>query len=140
VADHCSQDAITILDLSSGATTILQPPDGLAGFRVLGNARFSPDGHRLAYALAKNNPDEEQGWVAVSEGTQSSSTLILTASAGVYYTVIGWLDEQTLLVQSTPSPGCEGCGNKLWTVNIDGSNLVEVAVGSFLAVIDNRIR
>ncbi len=138
VAGHCSQNAITIRDLTSGATTTIQPPDGLTGFRILGSARFSPDGSRLAFALAKSNPDDEQGWVAVSDGIQGSSELILTASAGVYYNVIGWLDDQTLLVQSNPIPGCAGCDNQLWTVNIDGSNLTNVAVGSFLAVKDNR--
>jgi hypothetical protein len=138
VADHCSQNSITIRDLSTGATTTIQPPGGLPGFGVLGSARFSPDGSRLAFALAKNNPDEEQGWVAVSDGRQGNSTWILAADAGVYYTVAGWLDDQTLLLQSNPI-GCTGaCENRLWTVNIDGNNLVEVAPGSLLAVIDNR--
>lgn len=138
VADNCSQNVITIRDLTSGGTTTIQPPDGLTGFRTLGSARFSPDGSRLAFALAKSNPDAEQGWVAVSDSTKGSSKLILTASAGVYYTVVGWLDDQTLLVQSNPNPCGQGCDNQLWTVNIDGSNLTNVAVGSFLTMKDNR--
>jgi hypothetical protein len=138
VADHCSQNSITVRDLSSGATTTIQPPEGLADFRILGSARFSPDGSRLGFALAKNNPDDEQGWVAVSDGIQGSSTWILAADAGIYYTVTGWLDDQTLLLQSNPIGCTDACENRLWTVNIDGNNLTEVATGSFLTVIDNR--
>jgi hypothetical protein len=138
VADHCSQNVITVHDLESGATTTIKPPDGLSGYRVLGSARFSPDGSRLAFALAKSDPSDEQGWVAVSDGIQGSSNLVLTASTGVYYTVVGWLDDQTLLIQSNPISGCEGCENQLWTVNVDGSNLALVADGSFVTVMDNK--
>jgi tricorn protease-like protein len=138
VADHCSQYVITVHDLESGATTTIQPPDGLSGYRVLGSARFSPDGSRLAFALAKSDPSDEQGWVAVSDAIQGSSNLVLTASTGVYYTVVGWLDDQTLLIQSNPISGCEGCENQLWTVNVDGSNLALVADGSFVTVMDNE--
>jgi hypothetical protein len=138
VADHCAQNVITIRDLTSGGTTTIQPPDGLTGFKVLGSARFSPDGSRVAYALAKSNPDAEQGWVAVSDGLEGSSKLIMTGDAGIFYNVVGWLDDQTLLVQSNPIPGCASCDNELWTVKVDGSNLTNVAFGSFLAMKDNR--
>ena len=44
------------------------------------------------------------------------SRVILTSAAGVYYTVLGWLDDQTLLVQSS-EPKCDpNCLNGLWTV------------------------
>ena len=135
VADHCSQQAITIRDLSSGETTTVQPPSGADGFRVLGSARFSPDGGRVAFALAKRNPDNEQGWVAVSDSLDGGSQLILTGEAGSFYTVVGWLDDQTLLIQQNCISGCE---NQLWTLSIDGSNLNKVADGTFLTVVDNR--
>jgi hypothetical protein len=138
VADHCAQNVITIHDLSTGTTTTIQPPEGLTGYRVMGDARFSPDGSRVAFALAKSDPNGEQGWIAVSQGLQGSSQLILTSAAGVSYSVIGWLDDQTLLIQSNPVPGCEGCDNQLWSVNIDGSNLTKVADGSFVIGMDNR--
>jgi hypothetical protein len=138
VADHCSQNVITIRDLTSGATTTIQPPEGLTGFKTMGSARFSPDGSRVAFALAKNDPSGEQGWVAVSDGLQGASKLVLTGDPGSSYAVIGWLTDQTLLIQSTPVPGCEGCDNQIWAVNIDGSNLTKVADGSFVTSMDSH--
>ena len=99
VADHCTPNTITIRDLSSGASSSIQPPAAAAGARLLGSARFSPDGKRLAFALAVGDPNAEKGWVAVSDGTGGASRLILTGQPGLIYTVIGWLDDQTVLVQ-----------------------------------------
>lgn len=138
VADHCTQGVITIRDLTSGGTSTVLPPDGSSGFQVMGSARFSPDGSRVAFALAKNNPDNEQGWVAVSDGLNGGSKLVLSGPEGAYYTVAGWLDDQTLLVQLTLINCTSNCENQVWTVNVDGTNPVQVAEGSLLTVIDNR--
>lgn len=137
-ADHCADNGITVRELSSGATSFIAPPDAFTAYGVMGSARFSPDGSRVAFALAKNNPDAEQGWVAVSDGRQGSSKLILTSDTGTYYTVLGWLDSQMLLVQVSVISGCEGCENRLLAVSVDGSTVTEVATGSFLALIDQR--
>ncbi len=140
VADHCSQDKITIRDLTSNETTTILPPADVSGFRVVGSARFSPDGSRLAYALARSDPENEQGWVAVSDGTSGGSKLILTSQIGSYYTIAGWLDDRTLLVQSTNLLECTPyCSGELWTLTIDGSYLQKVADGSLLAVITDVV-
>jgi hypothetical protein len=138
VADHCSPDVITIHDLSSGATTTIQPPKGLTGYRLLGSTRFSPDGSRVAFGLAKSDPNAEQGWVGVSDGLEGVSKLILTSEIGYSYTVVGWLNDQTLLLQSNPAFTTEGKVIQLWSVNVDGSNLTKIVDGSFLAVMDGR--
>ncbi len=138
VADHCTPNAVTIRDLTGGPSTTIQPPAEAAGFRLLGSARFSPDGRRLAFALAKGDPNAEQGWVAVSDSTRGSSKVILAGEVGMYYTVIGWLDDTTLLVQSSDLLCPPSCLNALWTVGIDGSKPVKVADGSFLTILDNR--
>lgn len=143
VADHCSQNVIAVRDLVTGETTTIQPPDEVSSlFRTLGSARFSPDGSRVAFALARRNPDNEQGWVAVSDGLSGESTLILTSQMGSFYTVAGWLDSQTLLVQSTDNmldcnPYCVG---QLWTVRVDGSNLQKVVDGRLITVITGEPR
>jgi WD40 repeat protein len=140
VADHCSQNTITIRDLTSGGTTTIQPPPEVSGFRTLGSARFSPDGNRLAYALARGDQNDEQGWVAVSDGTSGGSKLILTSQAGAYYTIAGWLNDQTLLVQSTNLLDCTPyCRSELWSVGMDGSNPQKLADGSLLTVITNGV-
>jgi Tol biopolymer transport system component len=138
VAEHCTQGVITIRDMTSGGTTTILPPEGAAGFQVMGNARFSPDGSRVAFALAKSNPDNEQGWVAVSDSLSGGSKLVLSGPEGAYYTMVGWLDDQTLLVQLTLLNCTSNCENQVWTVNVDGSNPAQVAEGSLLTVIDNR--
>jgi len=142
VADHCSQNTITVRDLVSGGTTTIQPPREISPlFRTLGSARFSPDGRRLAFALARRNPDSEQGWVAVSDGTSGGSKLILTSQMGTYYTIAGWLDDQTLLIQSTNVLNCGlTCSSELWTVGIDGKNPQKVADGSLLTVITDGMK
>jgi len=138
VADHCTANVITIRDLVKKTSSTIQPPAGLTSFQVMGSARFSPDGKRVAFALGKNDPSAEQGWVAVSDSLSGASKLILTGKAAVSYTIIGWLDDSTLLVQSNAIQCDTTCTNQLWTVGTDGSNPVKVADGSLLTVMDNR--
>ena len=142
VADHCSQKSITVRDLVSGGTTTILPPREVSELiGTLGSARFSPDGRRLAFALARRNPDSEQGWVAVSDGLSGESKLILTSPVGTYYTVAGWLDSQTLLVQSTNLLNCSAyCSGELWAVRIDGTYVQKVADGSLITVITAEVR
>jgi hypothetical protein len=139
VADHCAKTSLTIRDLNNGgAVTNIQPPADAKEFNFVGSARFSPDGSRLAYALAKGDPSDEQGWLAVSDLASGVSKLIYTGQPGLYYTIAGWLDDQTLLLESHGLKCDPTCSNQLWTIGLDGSNLAMVADGSFLAVVDNR--
>jgi hypothetical protein len=138
VAEHCSPGTITIRDLNGGETTLIQPPADLPGSHLLGSARFSPDGKQVAFALANGDPNHEQGWVAVADIASGEAKLILTGQTGAYYTVAGWLDDQTLLVQSTSTTCNPNCESQLWVVGSDGSNPHNAAQGSFLTVIDNR--
>ncbi len=137
VAEHCSEDFIRIRDLTSGGTAnILLPDDLPSGYKYLGSSRFSPDGSRIAFAVAKGVQGDEQGWVVVSDTAVSNSKVILTSQAGSYFTVAGWLNDQTLLVQSTNMQDCSPyCSGELWMVDINGANPQKVADGSFITVI-----
>jgi hypothetical protein len=139
VVEHCSQNIIRIRDLTSGSASIFKPPaDITSGSQVAGSARFSPDGKKLAYAIAKGIQDNEQGWVVVSDIAIDNSKVILTSQVGNYYTIAGWLDDQTLLVQSTNLLDCSPfCKSELWEVKSDGTDARKVADGSFLAAIPN---
>lgn len=139
VAEHCSQNIIRIRDLTSGGASIFNPPaDITSGSQLAGRARFSPDGKQLAYAIAKSDQDAEQGWVVVSDTGFDNSKVILTSQVGGYYTIAGWLDDQTLLVQSTNPLDCSPfCKSELWTVKADGTEAKKVADGSFLAALPN---
>ncbi len=137
VADHCSQNVITIRNLQNGNTATIQAPTDAAGYRLMGSARFSPAGDLVAFALAQGNPDDERGWVAVGPSSGGAGKLVFAGDAGSYYNVLGWLDDQTLLVQSI-SINNPDAGNQLYTVGVDGTNLTKVAEGSFLTIIENR--
>ncbi len=139
VAEHCWQNMIRIRDLITGGVNIYNPPAEITtGSQLAGSARFSPDGTKLAYAIGKSAQDAEQGWVVVSDTAFDNSKVILTSQAGSYYTIAGWLDDQTLLVQSTNPLDCSPfCKSELWTVKSDGTEAQKVADGSFLVAIPN---
>lgn len=137
VADSCTPNLITVRDLQSGTSSAIQMQAGFTSFRLIGGARFSPSGDRVAFALAKHDPSDEQGWVAIGNSSGGESKLILTGDAGSYYTVLGWLDDQTLLIQSIGVAGTSPV-NQLFTVSADGTTVTKVAYGLLLTVIDNR--
>ena len=139
VAEHCWQNMIRVRDLTSGGSATYNPPAEItSGSQLAGSARFSPDGTKLAYAIGKSVQDAEQGWVVVSDTTFDNSKVILTSQVGSYFTIAGWLDDQTLLVQSTNPLDCSPfCKSELWTVLADGSTAIKVADGSFVAMVPN---
>ena len=137
VAGHCTTDEITIYDLQTGTSTSIQAPAAVSGYRLMGSARFSPSGDQVAFALAKGNPDNEQGWIAVGPSLGGEAKLILTGDPGSYYNVLGWLDDNTLLIQSIPVSIPNGV-NQLVIVDSDGLNPTNAAEGILLAIIDNR--
>ncbi len=138
VADHCTQNVITIRDLQSGTSTAIHPPSEVTGYRMMGSARFSPKGDLVAFALAQGDPNNERGWVVIGPNSGGQSKVVMVGDTGSYYTVLGWLDDQTILVQSNSIVCNPTCGNQLFTVGEDGSNPTKVADGSFLTIIDNR--
>jgi len=136
LADHCAQNVITIRDLHGGGTATINPPAEVTDFRLMGSARFSPAGDQVAFAMAKGSPDDERGWVAVGSSAGGESRLVLVGDNPGYYTVTGWLNDQTLLLQFiTTDPNSS---NQIFTVGADGSNLTKVADGVLLTIVDNR--
>src|SRR5205085_6679589 len=129
VADHRGQQSIRVLSPVGGGVTHIQPPPEAAEFGQLGDARFSPDGSRLAFGLARGTPDAEQGWVAVSQGMSGPARLAATSPANDYFSIWGWLDDQTLILQS------HGTTPGVWLVGADGGDLRRVADGTLLGVV-----
>jgi hypothetical protein len=137
VADHCTQGVINVRNLQSGSSVTITPQAGFTDYRLMGSARFSPSGDRVAFALALGNPDGERGWIAVGKSSGGEAKLIFTGEPGGYYNVLGWLDDQTLLLQyiSVSNPNAS---NLLYTLSADGSVITRVAEGTLLTIIDNR--
>src|SRR5258705_13899794 len=84
---HCGLQDISVLSPAGGGVTHIQPPPEVAEFGQLGDARFSPDGSRLAFGLARGAPDAEQGWVAVSLGMSGPARLVATSPANDSFSV-----------------------------------------------------
>lgn len=101
-----------------------------------GSTRFDANATRAAFALARREPDNEQGWVAVSDSLNGTSKLIATSQPGEFYTVVGWLNATTLLIQSNAIACNPTYTNALWTLSIDGHNLIKVADGSFVTIVN----
>jgi hypothetical protein len=133
LADHCAGQSLTIRDLAGGQASTIEPPAQATGFNVLGSARFNADGSRLAFALAKGDPSAEQGWVAVSDGLSGGSRLVATSQPGEYFTVIGWLGADALLLQS--SGVAPDNVPSVWEVSTSTGSLARLAEGTFLAVV-----
>ncbi len=88
---------------------------------------------RLAFGLARGQPDNEQGWVAVSNDLVSSQ-VVATADAGAYYKPEAWLDANTLLVEAVDING--GGSTTLWRIAADGSSApVKLADGEFVQMV-----
>jgi hypothetical protein len=130
VAHHCGAEGGTgIRNIQTGETTSISLPAEVASeVGSTGSARFSPDGRRLAFALARNNPDGEQGWVAVTDDLSGPSRIAATAPTGQYYTVPGWLDNNTLILQTY------GQTPVVWLLGLDGTGWQRD--GTFLGMLD----
>ncbi|MEI7844344.1 MAG: hypothetical protein WCK35_00935 [Chloroflexota bacterium] len=132
-ADHCTPKQITIRNLTNnGASTAILAPAELNAFELMGSARFSPDGNQIAFALAKGDPSNEQGWLAVADSTGGTSKLVFTSQPGSYVTIDGWLDSRTLLIESSPIECNPTCSNQIWTIALDGTNLTKIADGNIV--------
>jgi len=129
VADHCDLKTMRIINLVDNKSVVINPPSNVPQFGLVGGARFSPDSSRLAYALARHDSNNEQGWVALSDGLNGTSRFIATSPAKDYFWVAAWLDSDTIVLQSGMSP------QGVWTVRADGSHLKRLADGIFLGIV-----
>jgi hypothetical protein len=135
-AHHCDSGQITLLDLETGKSSAVSLPAPVTGDMELGSVRFSPDGSRIAFAAMSGGsgmPEETRGYVAVSDSLNLSgvSRLIVSSEPGQWFSVAAWPSPDRLVLQSHHA-GPDGLP-AVWTVRADGSGLVKLAEGTFLA-------
>jgi hypothetical protein len=137
VAHHCDEGQITLLDLETGVATAVSLPDQVDSGAHLGSVRFSPDGSRIAFAAMTGGIgliEETQGYVVVSDSLSLGdvSHVVVTSEAGKWFSVAAWLPGDRLVLQSH----CAAPDGwpAVWTVRTDGSGLVKLADGIFLAI------
>jgi hypothetical protein len=129
VADHCNGQTMVVTNLADKKKTTINPPPNIGPAGAAGGARFSPNNSTLAYALARRDPENEQGWVAVTNGFSGDSKLVATSPTKDYFWVAAWLDADTLVLQSgLQTPG-------VWIVRTDGTGLKRLSDGKFLGLI-----
>jgi len=124
---NCSRDGreIIIRDLNSYSD---QKIPTLPGQGAAGSAHLSPSGRRLAYAVARNNPDNESGEVVVvTTDLSTAPAAIAKVTDNSYPVVLGWLNEDTLLFASSRWPEAA-----IWSIRYDGSQLEKVTDGWFI--------
>ena len=67
-----------------------------------GAVEFSPSGTKIAYQVARGNPDSEMFWTIVVDQITGQSTVVMTDQATGYDLnygqVAGWLDDATLVI------------------------------------------
>jgi hypothetical protein len=132
VADHCNLKHIEVVDIAANKAAVIDPPANVSGVGLVGGARFSPDSSRVAYGLARHNPDNEQGWVGVSDALSGKSKLVATSPAKDYFSVAAWLDSDTLVLQSNgQTPG-------IWLARADGSSSKRLADGIFVGILNSQ--
>ncbi len=137
VVHHCDEGQIALLDLETGKTTAVGLPDQVISAAHLGSVRFSPDGSRIAFAMMTGGiglAEETRGDVAVSEGLGGDSRVIATSEPGEWFSVVAWLYDDLLVLQSYHA-GPDGWP-AVWLVGTDGSGLVKLVDGVFLAKFD----
>jgi len=80
--------------------------------------------------------EETWGYVAVSDnlGLRSRSHVIATSEPGEWFSVVDWLPDDRLVLQSH-NAGPDGWP-AVWIARVDGSGLVKLAEGTFLAKFD----
>lgn len=138
VAHHCEPEAgITLMSVAADEPdVVIAPPEEIAGeVGQLGSAHFSPDGSRIGFALARGVPESEQGWVAVTDDLSGSSRVLMTGEPNTYYNVMGWADDQTLVVQQYRAAGGSASDTAVWLVPVDGGEAEMIGEGRFVTVI-----
>ncbi|OGT26299.1 MAG: hypothetical protein A2Z17_01660 [Gammaproteobacteria bacterium RBG_16_66_13] len=79
-----------------------------------GAGAYSPSGQRLAYAIARGDPDAEAGQIIVRRSPDSPLAPLASITNG-YFRILYWLDEDRLLVG-----GMEDGVEKVFLVGTDG--------------------
>jgi hypothetical protein len=93
-----------------------------------GGAFFSPSATKVAYQVARGDPENEKFWTIVVDLQTGQSQVVLqdqfTDYQGVYGYIGGWLDDSTLAVGQTDA--------KTALINVANGTLLREARGGFL--------
>ncbi len=111
-AGGCGEEGMRERELASGTDTAFEvlPDQGQQGA-----AAYSPSGERLAYAIARGNPEDEAGQVLLRLRRGEAPTAIASQAPG-YFERILWADEDRMVVGYFLSEG-----GSVDLLNVDGT-------------------
>ena len=122
------KNGLTFRSLPDGGLLQTVPPVEDQG--TAGSVVFSPDGTRLAYAVARNDPNQEHGQVVVIPTDLSSAPKSIASVEPGYFSVSGWANATQIVFQRY-----ENDQISVWKVNTDGSDAAKIADGQFVGLI-----
>lgn len=126
---HCSGVDLTIHYWRSGQSVTTQPPAASYGWTLIGDARYSLDGRRLAFIMLKGDPGNELSWVAVSDGLSGGSVTAVTGEPGLRYNLVSWIGPSEVLIQALAADGSPS----VWVVDVDARTQRKLVDGRFVA-------
>jgi hypothetical protein len=115
------QSQLGIRDVSTGdlINIPMLPEQGAAGSPV-----YSPSGKWVAYAAAKNEPENEAGKVALVPAA-GGEPKVLASFANGFASVAGWIDEDHILLETYQG---------IYVIKRDGSDLTKLVDGFFIGL------
>ncbi len=124
-----SGNGIRVRRLGSSVEVLLPPT---AGLTTCGDGEFSPSDEWLAYACGRNNPEDEAGQVLLAPVDGSLAPQVLFNDPANAPHVMGWIDENTLVIQTFSRFEYAG---EIWRVQRDGTRLTRLTEGIFIGFV-----
>jgi hypothetical protein len=145
-ADNCNEGyELEIRELHSGQITRIPPPADFSGAGEIGlgkpieagGARFSPQSGKVAYGFNRQ-PGSAQPtltWLAVANVAARKAQIILTGQPDEILFIVGWLNEDEILLQRDQSAGDGVWTSGFWIIRSDGREQKFVGQGGLVAIL-----
>lgn len=88
-----SANQFKIRTIATGKDQIITAPSKYGQY---GDAKFSPDAKKIAYAAMIGDPENEKGSVLIADLVTGKTTYVVQDKVDAIYTVIGWKDANTV--------------------------------------------
>ena len=85
-----------IRTIATGKDQVITSPTVPAKYGQYGDAKFSPDAKKIAFAAAIGDSEKEQGSVIVADIATGKLTYVVQDKADTIYTIKGWKDANTV--------------------------------------------
>ncbi len=85
-----------IRTIATGKDQVITSPTVPAKYGQYGDAKFSPDAKKIAFAAAIGDSEKEQGSVIVADIATGKLTYVVQDKADAIYTIKGWKDVNTV--------------------------------------------